>query len=160
LRYTPPLSDLVTDLKYRGRLAAGRLLGDLLAEAVAAEPAPDLLVPLPLHAARLAERGFNQATELARSTARRLGLTVVHGDLERRQATNAQTGLTRREREANVRGAFVWKGRKPPAGRVVVIDDVVTTTSTAAAAATALLAAGAASVDVWAVARTPPGAPG
>jgi len=160
LRYTPPLSYLVTDLKYRGRLSAGRVLADLLADAVAAEPVPDLLVPMPLHTGRLAERGFNQATELARTTADRLGLTVAHGSLERRQATSAQAGLTRREREVNVRGAFAWRGRKAPGGRVVVIDDVVTTSSTAAAAAAALLDAGASSVDIWAVARTPPGAPG
>jgi ComF family protein len=113
---------------------------------------PQLLVPVPLHARRLRERGYNQAAELARFAARRLGLRCEVTALQRVRATREQSGLGHAARVANTHQAFA--ARISLAGlRVALIDDVITTGSTAAAAATALRAAGAAGVELWVVAR-------
>jgi ComF family protein len=115
-------------------------------------------VPVPLSAARLAERGYDQAWELARALARGLDRPAWPRALERRFDARPQTRLSRRDRQANLRGAFGPGGLPPErlAGcHVALVDDVLTTGATAAEAARALLAAGAARVDLWVVARTP-----
>lgn len=157
--YGDPVAGLIQSLKYGGRLPNARVLGTLLGESLAAQAAHhavDLLLPMPLHPSRLAERGYNQSVEIARWTARRLGLEVGPGLLVRLRATRPQVGLSLAERRSNLSGAFAASaavcGR-----RVALLDDVVTTGSTVREAAQALRAVGAASVDVWCVARTPPG---
>ena len=157
--YAPPVDHLVQDLKYHGRLANGRVLGTLLADAVRVPGGPagaacgaDLVVPVPLHPTRLAERGYNQAEEIARWTARALGLAFAPRGLRRLRATPPQVGLGRATRWANLADAFDGSARL--AGRrVVLVDDVVTSAATANSAAAAALAAGADRVEVWAVAR-------
>ena len=153
--YGHPLDHLVQALKYRGQLAAGRVLGRLLGDRAAAMGLArdaDVLVPAPLHRSRHATRGFNQSAEIARWASRPVGLPVDPRLAERRRATRPQVGLRLPDREANVRGAFVAaagvSGR-----RVVVIDDVTTTGSTLQELAVALIAAGAIGVDAWCVAR-------
>jgi ComF family protein len=120
--------------------------------------APRLLLPVPLSRERLRERGYNQAWELARRLARRLGLEADAHLLQRSRDTAHQIGMSREQREVNLRDAF-WvepARRARLLGReVVLVDDVLTTGATAHAAALALTRAGAASVDVWVVARTP-----
>jgi len=78
LLYAWPLDQLLQHFKFNSDLAAGRLLGELLADFLAAglTMKPDVLIPVPLHAARLRKRGFNQALELARPVARRLRLAI------------------------------------------------------------------------------------
>lgn len=151
--YGWPVDDLVKSLKYQGRLADGALLGALLARSLVQRraPAPDCLVPVPLHPSRLRRRGFNQAQELARTLSRALGVAVAPGLLRRRRPTDSQAGLSAAARRNNLRGAFSAQGRVPP--YLALVDDVVTTTSTVRAAAACLRRAGAARVDVWAVAR-------
>jgi ComF family protein len=153
--YEPPIDWLVGRLKFHGRLAAGRVLAGLLGDALepVSDPRPDLILPMPLHPSRLRTRGFNQATEIARPVARRLGVPLVT-DLARRIRPGApQSRLAKALRQANVRGAFVV--RAPLAGeQIALIDDVITTGATAAELARTLLRAGASRVDVWAVART------
>jgi ComF family protein len=116
------------------------------------------VLPVPLSPARLRERGYNQAWELARRLAVQRGLPAKAQWLQRLRDTPHQVGLSRSERERNLRDAM-WvppEGQAGVAGQhVALVDDVMTTGMTAAAGARALKAAGAASVQVWVVARTP-----
>lgn len=156
-RYGHPLDLLEARFKFRADLAAGRVLADLLAAQAlhAGLPRPDLIVPVPLHATRLRERGYNQALELARPLARGLAVPLRHNLLLRTRATDAQTGLDAKARRRNLRGAFALApGTRVPA-HVVLFDDVMTTGATLREGARTLLRAGAARVDAWALARAP-----
>jgi ComF family protein len=155
LLYTWPLDQLLQRFKFNGDLATGRLLGELLADYLAAGLTikPDLLIPVPLHAARLCERGFNQALELARPVARRLRLHVAnHNVCVRSKDTAVQSKLDAVERRRNLHGAFAIH-RPLTSAHVAILDDVLTTGATAATLALALRQAGAASVQVWCLAR-------
>jgi ComF family protein len=114
----------------------------------------DWLVPVPLHPTKQREREFNQAERLARHLSRATQIHVNGRLLRRVLPTRTQTLLSREERQANVRNAFVYCGRQPLNGqRLVLIDDVLTTGATTGACARVLRAAGAAEVCVWTVAR-------
>jgi ComF family protein len=160
LRYVPPADDLIRDLKYHGNLPNARVLGVLMAQAVDERAAlqPRLLVPVPLHGARLRERGFNQAAAIARYAGRMLGIPCAPRAMKRVRDTPSQTSMSMEERHRNVRGAFAVSGARArrrllEAGHVAVVDDVMTTGSTLAEMKCALLAAGVRQVDLWAVAR-------
>ena len=150
--YAFPLDGLVQAFKYGGRLALAGLLGGQLGRAVTGRA--DAIVPMPLAPRRLAERGFNQALLLAR----RLGRAKVETQLLLRlRETGSQTALARRERQANVGGAF---GVEPlRAGEVrqkhiLLVDDVMTCGASLHAAAQALRQAGATRVAAVVLART------
>jgi ComF family protein len=156
--YRPPLDYLVHALKYRGQLAVARVLGSLLGQRVAASgrgAAVDVLVPVPLHPSRHAERGYNQSVEIARWTARSLQCRCDPALASRRRETRPQVGLHGDERRRNVAGAFgaaaAVRGR-----RVAILDDVMTTGATLAAVGQALLDAGALTVEAWCVGRAAP----
>jgi ComF family protein len=115
----------------------------------------EVLVPVPVHAARLRQRGFDQAELLARAAGRLLKLPVATV-LERATRTAAQHSLGRRARAANVGGAFAVKpsSRRQVSGSwVVLVDDVVTTGATLSGCANALYAADASAVSGLALAR-------
>jgi ComF family protein len=153
--YAPPLDHYVQALKYRGVRSLGRAFALLLIPALAsAELRIDSLVAVPLHRARLLERGYNQAHEIARTLARGLGVPALQRGVARRTATAAQAGQGARERRAAMSKAFAV-GRDLAGRHVGVVDDVVTTGATANALAAALKRAGAAHCVVLAVARTP-----
>lgn len=154
--YAPPLDGLVLQLKGPGGTAPARTLGRLLAKHLQETdtPRPDLLVPVPLHRKRLRERGFNQAALLCRQLSAVLAIPWRADLLHKIREGVDQRGLNRRQRRRNLRASF--RCDPLPAGcRVALIDDVVTTGATAWEASRVLRAAGAASVEVWALARTP-----
>jgi ComF family protein len=155
LTYRFPADQLIQRLKYNGRLAAAPVLGDILAEGVGDVPPPDLLVPMPLHPARIRERGFNHAGEIARRLAHALDLPLATGVCRRVRDTPPQVALAYDARRRNVRGAFACNG--DVAGkRVAIVDDVMTTGTSLDELAKTLLKAGAAEVEAWVVARTLP----
>jgi ComF family protein len=152
-------------LKYERPHPAARGLGRLLAQAIAQlageAPLEMLVIPVPLHRAKYADRGFNQARALAEQALRFLRkshpewqLTLAPSTLMRLRATESQAGLTLRERRLNVRGAFtVSDAAAVDSKHVLLIDDIFTTGATARAAAQALARAGAATVWVATLAR-------
>ncbi len=157
--YADPVDRWLPRFKFARDLAAGRVLADLVLEDARLPTlidGIDALVPLPLHRTRLAERGYNQALELARPLARAFDLPLRHDWLQRVRATAPQTGLDARARRRNLRGAFVadaaMRGQ-----RVLLIDDVITTGSSMLEASRACRRAGAIEVRVLAVARAPLG---
>ena len=149
-RYQSPIDELIQGFKFNEQLHFGRLAARLSLPALAQER-PDALVPVPLHARRLRERGFNQSLELAEFWGSRFALPVLGHALQRHRATRVQSSLKAAERLPNVSGAFSVNGALP--GHVALVDDVYTTGATCQAAAQALLNAGAKLVDVWCVAR-------
>jgi len=152
LRYDYPADSAIKSLKYGARLAVGRVLGELMAERLAGRALPAVIVPVPLHPVRERERGFNQATELARPLAAALGLMLDAGLCRRVRATPSQSALDRRTRARNLRGAFVLR-RALDADEIAIVDDVVTTGATAAALTHTLRRAGARRVEIWSAAR-------
>ncbi len=146
-RYEGAIRHAVHRLKYNGHLALAEPLSGLMAKTAAILPPIDVIVPLPLHPARERARGYNQAALLARELSRQLDLPLVQA-AKRVKETNDQIGLDRRERQANVKGAFACAVAEAVAGRaVLLVDDVCTTGSTLLACAEPLLKAGAG--DVW-----------
>lgn len=152
-RYEMPLDRLLPRLKFHDDLAAGRLLGVLMAEALARAERPDALIPLPLHRKRLRSRGFDQTLELATPLARALDLPLMDDILIRMRETAPQSRLDAAARRRNLRRAFVVREGVVLPAHVVLIDDVMTTGATLHAAGDALLRAGVTRVDAWVCAR-------
>jgi ComF family protein len=162
--YEGGLRDLIHILKYGQVRPAANVLGRMLAEVIEGlEPSfgrgTVAVVPVPLHARRLRQRGFNHSELIAqaalklRSTAGRLLLNAKI--LERGRDTQSQTGLTRHQRRENIRGAFFVVKPEGLSGReILLVDDVFTTGTTVSECARVLLRAGASKVWVATVART------
>ncbi len=169
LQHPPPFSRLCTAWRYEGvithllprfkfhrDLAAGRVLAELAVrewDGWDGWLGVDRLIPMPLHVARLGQRGYNQALELARPIARSRRLPVDLTSLIRQRATTPQTELDAAARRRNLRGAFV--ATDVSGQTVLLLDDVVTTAATVREAARTLLRAGASEVRVLAIARAP-----
>ena len=183
-RYTFPLNRMIQALKYGHDRVMGRVLGELLAYGLRQEESreargryavsssegavtspgispdissgtsPDIVIPVPLHANRLAQRGFNHAADIARFAARRLNLPWSDELAERIEDTGSLAGLSRAEREHRIRGAFAISDRVADQ-HIVIVDDVLTTGATSGELARELYDTGAATVELWVVARTP-----
>jgi ComF family protein len=155
LAYEFPADVLVQGLKFRGELALAPLLGQMLAARLPRGTRVDCILPVPLARARLRERGFNQALEIARPLAAATGCKLVPHLAERSRDTPPQLDLPLEERARNVRGAFRCT-QVPERAEIALVDDVMTTGATLEALAAALKRAGAARVVNWVVARTAP----
>lgn len=151
--YAFPLDRLLPRLKFHGDFAAGRVLAQAMAARCVLLPRPDALLPVPLHHARLRQRGYDQALELASPLARALQLPLLECALHRRKHTSAQSLLDAGARQRNLRGAFGVAGGRALPAHVVLIDDVMTTGATLHAATRTLLDAGVERVDAWVCAR-------
>jgi len=163
--YEGRMKEAIHALKYDRLHPAARGLGRMLAEAIeqlrGEAPMEMLVVPIPLHRSKHAQRGFNQARSLAREALGCLSssrpdwkLTLASSTLMRLRPTESQAGLSPRQRRMNVHGAFSVSDEEAVRMRhVLLVDDVLTTGATARAAAQALQEAGAASVWVATLAR-------
>jgi ComF family protein len=160
--YDRELRGLIHLLKYEGVMPAKKVLARLLAQAIARLTefmGPEIvLVPVPLHAGKRRQRGFNQTELVAAEAVRLLGnkrLRLETGALARRRNTESQIGLTRHQRRENMRGAFAVGRRDAVKDReILLVDDVFTTGTTVSECSKVLLRAGASKVWVATVART------
>lgn len=162
--YQYPLDSLIQGFKYRRHLAAGRALAQTLAVKIqhhyqeTHQPWPEVILPVPLHWTRRWQRGFNQAELIGEELARALNLPLQSRACRRNQRTPSQKGLSRAQRQKNLRGAFeMTPGAEAMiAGKcVALLDDVVTTTATARELGSLLIRRGGAKeVHIWALART------
>ena len=154
---TDVVRELVHQFKYRDRVYLRHTLVDWLEQTLddprLQTPPCDRLVPVPLHAARQRERGYNQALLLAEGLANRRGIPVANC-LRRIRYTQSQTRFDRDARMENLRGAFQMRQHSDVRNlHLLLIDDILTTGSTVDECARVLMDAGAASVRVATVAR-------
>ena len=162
--YEYPLDSLIHKFKYHANLTAGKLLGQMLAESVKHHAmentdlaTPDLMIPVPLHRWRRWLRGFNQAEILAEHIASELHIPVATNIVHRKHKTPSQKGLSRSERQKNLRHTFAIQKKqlsKIEGKCIAIVDDVVTTTATVRELSALLMKLGAKDVQVWALART------
>lgn len=151
--YAYPLDKLVLALKYGEKIHLARWLGDKLSQGV--EVRPDCIVAMPLHPARLRERGFNQSLQLAQRIARQLELPLLPFACQRIRNTPSQSTLPWKQRNKNMRSAFSCSVNLT-GKHVAIVDDVMTTGATLNELAQVLIRAGASEVSAWVVARTLP----
>ncbi|MES2537783.1 MAG: phosphoribosyltransferase family protein [Pseudomonadota bacterium] len=158
--YVPPVDQLVLALKFGSQLALAPAFARMLRDALLRAPdskLPTLLTAVPLGAQRLAERGFNQALEIARPLSRGLGIGLDAGLIVRSRDTQAQAMLHPAQRQQNIRHAFVVSGDaigRVHGQHVGVVDDVMTTGETLNELAATLKRFGALRVTNFVFART------
>jgi ComF family protein len=149
-----PLREAVHQFKYRPCRSLGRPLGEWMATNVRPVSNIDIIIPVPLHAKRLRQRGFNQALLLAHGMAKMHHIPCSCDNLYRLRATRPQVELTGAERILNVAGAFaLCKPGDVEDRSVVLVDDVFTTGATMNECALVLKQAGAARVTACTLAR-------
>lgn len=129
-----PIRDLLHGLKYDKKFRLGYFLGKLLAANFDVKIKTwnaDLIIPIPLHRLKKAERGFNQSYYISKGLTKNLNLKVKTNILKRNRFTATQTKLNAEERKDNMKGAFTIKNKKIVTGRnIILLDDVITTGST------------------------------
>jgi ComF family protein len=151
--YEFPLSVLIQQLKYGGELALAPWLAERIAVLTETDERPEVLIPMPLHPVRLAERGFNQAALIASYLGTRLNIKVELDACSRVKNTMPQVELPLKARRRNVHGAFACN--HDLTGRhVALVDDVATSGASLNALAKTVKGLGASRVSAWVVART------
>ncbi|WP_191489586.1 MULTISPECIES: ComF family protein [unclassified Pseudomonas] len=159
--YRFPLDSLITRFKHQSQWPLGRLLGELLAQALRVRfddglPRPELLLPVPMATRRLRQRGYNQAAMLATWLSQNLEISADEHFLLRVQDTIAQQELDARARRRNLLNAFALApGAQVEGLHLALVDDVLTTGATTESLARLLMKEGARRVDVYCLARTP-----
>jgi ComF family protein len=156
--YVAPFDQLVLSLKFGHRLAIASAIADLLAKEMTKE-IPDLFIAVPLSRPRLAQRGFNQALEIAKPLAHKVDRPIYANLLHRVRDTQAQTLLHPDQRQENILNAFSLNddyADKIRGRHIGVVDDVMTTGATLNEVARCLKKNGASRVSNIVFARTPP----
>lgn len=160
--YSFPIDSLISRFKHQARWPLGHLLAHLLGQYLQHRyentelERPDFLLPVPMARKRLRERGYNQASMLARWLSKDLQIPVDEGLLLRPHETVAQQDLDAKTRKRNLLKAFALASSSQVQGRhLALVDDVLTTGATANSLARLLMQAGARQVDVYCLARTP-----
>lgn len=162
--YRGHAAKLVQQFKFKQALILADFLAKQMYRQVLAEilPAarPDVLVPIPLHSKRLKQRGFNQSYELAKPLSKMLGSSVSNNILLRSRPTSTQSGLNRKAREKNIKGAFTLNHSSTndlaqlKDKRIAIVDDVITTGATVREAAKTLSRLNPRAISVFAIAKT------
>lgn len=168
--YDRSLMHVIRAFKYRGKTQLARPLGQLLfllyrrcyGAVEGSNQPPDMILPVPLHKKRLRERGFNQAYLLMREWPKLfLGIhpdsqpAIARDGFVRTRWTKPQAGLDKKNRRANIKGAFALSPDCDVKGKhILLVDDVYTTGATAEECARVLLGGGATAVDILTVSRT------
>jgi ComF family protein len=153
--YLPPLRDAICSFKYQGRLTLARPLARLMISALPHGIDADVIIPVPLHPARLRAREFNQSLLLADQLSRHLSRPVSATNLVRIALTDPQTALSRQARLRNLRKAFTIRRPQDLAEkRILLVDDVFTTGTTLNECAKTLRKAGSGPVFALTLART------
>jgi len=156
--YEPPVTQLITKFKFGDQLAYGRILGELLAEAVHqvwydGRALPEAVLPVPLHVSRLRQRGFNQSLELLGPLKKGGQIPILLNACIRLRKTKPQAQLKQQYRQCNVSNAF-GVSKPLPFKHIAIVDDVVTTGSTVNALSEVLKKEGhVTSIDVWCICR-------
>ena len=157
LLYKQPASDLVLRLKFGGQLSGLHTFASLVAGSTCLGDlgVPDYIVPVPLHDGRIRQRGFNQATLLARGCFPQWQAKIHLNILRRNRASTPQAQLSGKQRRKNLRNAFSVQPKvdiKDTA--ILLVDDVLTTGSTVNECAHVLRKAGAKRIEVFTLARS------
>ena len=154
--YHYPINSFIIRLKFHQQLRYARLLGELFADTLQKyyqhRPLPECIIPVPLHADRLKERGFNQSTEIAKPIAKILGVPIVHHVAYRTKSTLSQSKLPKKIRKQNIQAAFLVRNQ-PPFQHIALLDDVTTTGQTLQELSKTLKAAGVITIDSWCIAK-------
>jgi len=126
--------DIIHSIKYNKKFLAGVFLGRLLAESLEDKISSwkiDLIIPVPLHHLKKAERGYNQAEYIAKGISKRSGIRMQNNVIRRVRYTQSQTTMTLKEREQNIGKAFKVKHKNMIKGKnLLLVDDVITTGAT------------------------------
>ncbi len=148
--HVDPVRRTLHKMKYEGYFALADPLAELMIQAWSRwQTQIDMVVPIPLHAERKRQRGYNQAELLVKAIRQSLNWDCVPEALHRHRRTTPQVGLNINQRQRNVRGAFLANEGIVTGKRILLVDDVCTTGSTLDSAARVLLDAGALSADAY-----------
>lgn len=157
--YKPPITDVIINLKFKHQLYYGHLLGHLMAAQLNKSygdqrlTLPQYIIPVPLHHQRLRQRGFNQASLLAKPISQTLGIPICYNLVKRQRDTTSQSALSAKKRRQNIHQAFTLT-QPLHADCVAILDDVITTGSTARELCKTLLTSGNINkVHIWGTAR-------
>jgi len=152
-RYHNPIDRLIADFKYHDKLYLSQLFSNLMSEQLITRPLPQLIIPIPLHAKRLIQRGYNQSLELAKALSKQLNIPLSNHTLSRVKNTPPQASLPFKQRKNNIQNAFSLNNSNIPS-HLALIDDVLTTGHTANAAVKCLQQKGVETIELWTIART------
>lgn len=159
LTYDYPADGLLQHYKYKETLHLANTFATLFVDKKlsnnAANSKVDTIIPMPMHPARLKERGFNQALEIARLISNHMQIRLDYQSCQRTKYTPPQASLPLKERIKNIKGAFSCQQRLHGLN-IAIVDDVMTTGASLNELAKTLKQAGAAHVECWVIARTLP----
>jgi ComF family protein len=152
-RYQDTIRRCITAFKFHQQIQFAHFFADQMAARLLARATlPDCLVAIPLHPARLRQRGFNQSLEVTKRLASQLNLDYSHDLLQRVINTRRQSELHFRDRKRNMRRAFQCPAETVPS-HIAIIDDVMTSGHTSSEASRVLRQKGAKIIEVWTIAR-------
>lgn len=154
--YTEPISTLIWRLKFQGNLAIAHWFSQCWMDCLktrAHHTLPEIILPVPLHHARLKERGFNQALEIAKPIGQYFSIPVDTRTCVRIKNTRAQSSLTGDQRKNNIKNAF-GLSYSINAKHIAIVDDVYTTGSTVSEISNLLKKSGVEKIEAWCCART------